>query len=154
MSSQIIFAERTTKEQIEEGKQFTPKFDANGLITVVTQDHKTGEILMVAYMNDEALKKTIEIGEGVYFSRSRQKLWHKGESSGMIQKVKEICTDCDQDAIILKVEMVGGACCHVGYRSCFYRSVPFGKEQSTDAPLELSFTETEKVFDPKEVYGK
>jgi len=154
MSSQIIFAERTTKEQIEEGKQFAPKFDANGLITVVTQDHKTSEILMVAYMNEEALKKTIEIGEGVYFSRSRQKLWHKGESSGMIQKVKEICTDCDQDAIILKVEMVGGACCHVGYRSCFYRSVPFGEEQPTDAPLELSFTETEKVFDPKEVYGK
>lgn len=157
MSSIPIFAERSDKNQVEEGLQLAPKFDQDGLITVVTTDYETGEVLMVAYMNEEALQRTIEIGEAVYWSRSRKVLWHKGATSGMVQKVKEIRIDCDQDAIMLRVEMVGGACCHVGYRSCFYRSIPFGEEAKRagmDRPLTLSMTGGEKVFDPKEVYGK
>lgn len=145
----IAFAARTSVEQVEEGFDLAPRFDENGLIPVVTTDHASGELLMHAYMNAEALQKTLELGEAVYFSRSRQKLWHKGATSGLVQIVKEIRVDDDQDCIWLRVDVQGGASCHVGYRSCFYRSVPFG----TEAGGPLRFEETEKVFDPVAVYG-
>lgn len=148
-----IFADRGDKKNLEEGFLLAPKFNSEGLIPVVATDHITGEILMQAYMNAEALQKTLEIGEAVYYSRSRNELWHKGATSGLVQKVKEVLTDCDQDCIWLKVEAVGGASCHVGYRSCFYRSIPFGKALQ-DKPVEMKFTIAEKSFDPKEVYGK
>ena len=118
---------------------------------MVTTDHATGEVLMVANMNAEAFAKTIELGEAVYYSRSRKQLWHKGATSGLVQKVKEILVDDDQDAVWLRVDVQGGASCHVGYRSCFYRSVPIAP--SAEGPLDLEFTITEKVFDPNVVYG-
>ena len=118
---------------------------------VVTTDHETGEVLMVANMNAEAFAKTIELGEAVYYSRSRKQLWHKGATSGLVQKVREILVDDDQDAVWLRVDVQGGASCHVGYRSCFYRSVPIAP--ATQGPLDMKFTITEKVFDPQVVYG-
>ncbi|HEY8519736.1 MAG TPA: phosphoribosyl-AMP cyclohydrolase [Gammaproteobacteria bacterium] len=144
------FAPRTSVEQVEEGVELAPKFDADGLIPAVTTDYATGELLMVGYMNAEALEKTIETGEAHYFSRSRQVLWHKGATSGLVQKVRELLIDDDQDCVWLRVEVAGGASCHVGYRSCFYRRIPLG---SREQPVRLEFTETEKVFDPKAVYG-
>ena len=149
MSPADLFKPRTSVEQVEEGCELAPKFDANGHIPVVTTDFATGELLMHAYMNAEALAKTIELGEAVYWSRSRQQLWHKGATSGLVQKVVELRVDDDQDCVWLRVDVKGGASCHVGYRSCFYRSVPFGDA----AGGRLQFTETEKVFDPKAVYG-
>jgi phosphoribosyl-AMP cyclohydrolase len=143
------FAARKTVEQVEEGRELAPKFDDQGLIPVVTTDYQSGEVLMLGYMNEEALRKTIELGEAVYYSRSRKTLWHKGATSGLIQKVKEMRIDDDQDAVWLRVEIAGGASCHVGYRSCFYRRVPVGEQAA--APLE--FTEQSKTFDPKQVYG-
>lgn len=144
-----LFHARKSVEEVEEGAVLAPKFDKDGLIPVVTTDHASGELLMHAYMNAEALRKTIEIGEAVYWSRSRQQLWHKGATSGLVQIVKEIRIDDDQDCVWLRVDVQGGASCHVGYRSCFYRSVPF----SGGAGGPLGFEETEKVFDPKAVYG-
>ena len=138
-------------EQVEEGRELAPRFDADGLIPVVTTDHETGEVLMVANMNAEAFAKTIELGEAVYYSRSRKQLWHKGATSGLVQKVREILVDDDQDAVWLRVDVQGGASCHVGYRSCFYRSVPIAP--ATQGPLNMKFTITEKVFDPQVVYG-
>ena len=138
-------------EQVEEGRELAPRFDAYGLIPVVTTDHETGEVLMVANMNAEAFAKTIELGEAVYYSRSRKQLWHKGATSGLVQKVREILVDDDQDAVWLRVDVQGGASCHVGYRSCFYRSVPIAP--ATQGPLDMKFTITEKVFDPQVVYG-
>jgi phosphoribosyl-AMP cyclohydrolase len=138
-------------EQVEEGRELAPRFDADGLIPVVTTDHETGEVLMVANMNAEAFAKTIELGEAVYYSRSRKQLWHKGATSGLVQKVREILVDDDQDAVWLRVDVQGGASCHVGYRSCFYRSVPIAP--ATQGPLDMQFTITEKVFDPQVVYG-
>jgi phosphoribosyl-AMP cyclohydrolase len=146
------FSKRVSIEQVEEGTEFAPKFSPEGLIPVVTTDFSSGELLMHGYMNEEALKKTLEYGEAVYFSRSRNALWHKGATSGLIQKVRELRIDDDQDAIWLRVEVTGGASCHVGYRSCFYRRVPVGEDMKTKG-LALEFTETTKVFDPKEVYG-
>lgn len=148
--SEIEFKKRTSIVQVEESTDLAPKFDINGLIPVVTTDHRSGEVLMQGYMNKEALKKTISLGEAVYYSRSRKELWHKGKTSGLIQKVKEIRIDDDQDSVWLKVDVKGGASCHVGYRSCFYRSVPFGGQNSSNS--KLKFKEKEKVFDPKEVY--
>jgi len=145
------YAARTSVEQVEEGRLLAPKFDKDGLIPVVTTDYETGEVLMVANMNAESFAKTIELGEAVYFSRSRQQLWHKGATSGLVQKVREILIDDDQDSVWLRVDVQGGASCHVGYRSCFYRSVPISPEG--DQPLDLEFTITEKVFDPQAVYG-
>lgn len=142
------FAPRTSTEQVEEGHDLAPKFDANGLIPVVTTDHETGELLMHAYMNAEALRRTIALGEAVYYSRSRQELWHKGATSGHTQKVIEIRVDCDQDAIWLRVDAQGKGSCHVGYRSCFFRSIPLGSTE----PI-LAYEETEKMYDPKTVYG-
>ncbi|NDF69202.1 MAG: phosphoribosyl-AMP cyclohydrolase, partial [Actinobacteria bacterium] len=138
------YAARTSVEQVEEGRVLAPKFDDNGLIPVVTTDYESGEVLMVANMNAEAFAKTIELGEAVYYSRSRKQLWHKGATSGLVQKVREILIDDDQDAVWLRVDVQGGASCHVGYRSCFYRSVPISPDASE--PLGLQFTITEKVF--------
>lgn len=148
-----MFSARNSVEQVEEGCQLAPKFDESGLIPVITTDFDSGELLMHGYMNREALTQTIQSGEAVYWSRSREQLWHKGATSGLVQSVQEIRVDDDQDAIWLRVKVAGnGASCHVGYRSCFYRSVPIQPKDS-EKPLELSFTETEKVFDPHEVYG-
>jgi len=146
-----MFAKRISIEQVEEGVDLAPKFDANGLIPVVTTDFTSGEVLMHGYMNAEAFQRTIATGEAVYWSRSRQTLWHKGATSGLVQRVKECRIDDDQDCVWLRVDVAGGASCHVGYRSCFYRSLPVG--QDADASITLRFEETEKVFDPKAVYG-
>tara|TARA_Y100000590_G_scaffold467920_2_gene648572 strand:- start:3982 stop:4464 length:483 start_codon:yes stop_codon:yes gene_type:complete len=148
----IFFKKRKSIEQVEESNDLTPKFDKHGLMPVITTDYKTGEVLMQGYMNKEAFKKTIELGEAVYYSRSRKKLWHKGKISGLIQKIKEIRIDDDQDCLWLRVNVKGGSSCHVGYRSCFYRSVPFGKSISNKNKILLKFTEKKKVFDPKIVY--
>ena len=143
------FARRLTVEQVEEGDELAPKFDADGLLPVVTTSAKTGEVLMLGYMNAEALRRTVETGEAHYWSRSRQCLWHKGATSGFVQKVVEMRIDDDQDAVWLRVEE---ASCHVGFRSCFYRSLPLGAALG-DAPVKLTFEEEEKTFDPEEVYG-
>ena len=148
--SEIKFEKRKTIEQVEESTELAPKFDQDGLIPVVTTDFSSGEVLMQGYMNEEALKKTINLGEAVYYSRSRETLWHKGKTSGLVQTIKEIRIDDDQDCVWLRVDVQGGASCHVGYRSCFYRSVPFGENNSSRI---LKFEEKEKVFDPKKVYG-
>lgn len=133
--------------ELEEGVRLTPKFDANGLVTCVTTDAASGDVLMVAHMNAEALAKTVATGEAWYFSRSRRALWRKGETSGHIQRVVEIRVDCDQDAVWLKVEQVAGAC-HTGRHSCFYRAVPLGQRGGA---MKLEFRD-ERVFDPKAVY--
>ncbi len=151
MDPSSLFGERKTVEQVEEGTELAPKFDADGLIPAVTTDYASGELLMHAYMNAEALKKTIETGEAHYFSRSRKTIWHKGATSGLVQKVVELLIDDDQDCIWLRVNVTGGASCHVGYRSCFYRKLPRVGSKVDDA-IKLEFTETEKVFDPEEVY--
>ena len=148
--NEIKFEERKTIEQVEESTELAPKFDQDGLIPVVTTDFSSGEVLMQGYMNDEAFRQTISIGEAVYYSRSRKTLWHKGKTSGLVQNIKEIRIDDDQDCVWLRVDVQGGASCHVGYRSCFYRSVPFKGDGSKTI---LKFEENEKVFDPKEVYG-
>ena len=148
--SDIKFEQRKTIEQVEESNELAPKFDRDGLIPVVTTDFNSGEVLMQGYMNEEAFKKTISLGEAVYYSRSRKTLWHKGKTSGLFQKIKEIRIDDDQDCVWLRVDVQGGASCHVGYRSCFYRSIPFGDKSGSTV---LKFEEKEKVFDPKEVYG-
>jgi len=148
---QFMFKKRDNIKDVEEGKYLSPKFDENGLIPVVTTDFQTGGILMHGYMNNEALKKTIETKEAHYWSRSRKKIWHKGQVSGFIQKVKEIRVDDDQDSVWLSVDIGSGSSCHVGYRSCFYRSIPLG-EIKDEEKLEMEFKETEKTFDPKKVY--
>jgi phosphoribosyl-AMP cyclohydrolase len=135
-----------SKQNIEEGTEFIPKFDENGLITAIAQDAKTGQILMVAYMNRQALDLTIQTGYATYFSRARQKLWKKGQESGHLQKVEQILVDCDQDCLLLKVTVDAGQC-HVGYQSCFYRALSKG----TDKKLVFK---AEKVYDPKETYVK
>ena len=148
---EIIFKKRKSVKQVEESTDLAPKFDENGLIPVVTTDHSSGEVLMQGYMNEEAFKKTIEIGEAIYYSRSRKTLWHKGKTSGLVQTIKEMHIDDDQDCVWLKVDVNGGASCHVGYRSCFYRSIHFGPQLPIN--ISLKFEEKEKVFDPKKVYG-
>ncbi|MEE3288328.1 MAG: phosphoribosyl-AMP cyclohydrolase [Pseudomonadota bacterium] len=153
MLDTIVFDNRTSVEQVEESTSLAPKFDADGLIPVVTTDFDSGEVLMHAYMNREALSHTIQLGEAVYYSRSRQTLWHKGQTSGLVQIVKEIRIDDDQDCIWLQVDVQGGASCHVGYRTCFYRTVPFGIDVQDNPRLTLTFNQSEKVFDPADVYG-
>jgi phosphoribosyl-AMP cyclohydrolase len=154
MDKTPLFAPRRSIEQVEEGRELAPRFDAHGLIPAVTTDYTSGELLMVGYMNAEALTRTIETGEAHYWSRSRQAIWHKGATSGLVQKVRSLLIDDDQDCVWLRVDITGGASCHVGYRSCFYREVPVGAAASTTAgPLPLTFTETEKVFDPEIVYA-
>ena len=146
------FAARTTVEQVEEGLELAPKFDADGLIPCITTDADAGDVLMLGYMNGEALRLTIATGEAHYWSRSRQCLWRKGATSGLSQKVVELRIDDDQDAVWLRVQVAGsGASCHVGYRSCFYRSVELGGPSGE--PARLVFTESGKAFDPEAVYG-
>ena len=134
-----MFTKRKSIKQVEEGKDLAPKFDKSGLIPVITTDSKNGNVLMHGYMNKEALKRTIETGEVYYWSRSRKKIWHKGDSSGFVQIVKEIRIDDDQDAIWVKVST--RASCHVGYKSCFYRSVPMKKKKN-----EINFKRNKKNF--------
>ena len=146
-----MFKKRDNIKEVEEGKYLSPKFDKNGLIPVVTTDFQTGDILMHGYMNDEALKKTIETQEAHYWSRSRKKIWKKGEVSGFVQKIMEMRIDDDQDSICLSVDIGNGASCHVGYRTCFYRAVPLGKIEDAKK-IETQLKVKEKVFDPKKVY--
>lgn len=145
------FASRADRKAVENALSFAPKFDTDGLIVAIATDWKTNEVLMVAYMDEAALRRTLEIGEAVYYSRSRKEQWHKGATSGHVQVVREILTDCDQDAIVLKVEQMGPGCCHNGYRSCFYRRVPAPVEEAETYPLEKA---AEPVFDAGKVYGK
>jgi len=135
-----------TNPAIEEGSEFIPEFDDNGLIPAIAQDVKTGQVLMMAFMNRAALDLTIQTGYATYFSRSRGRLWKKGEESGHFQKVEQVLVDCDQDTLVLKVTVDAGQC-HVGYQSCFYRALKTGSSK------ELQFV-AEKLYDPKEKYGK
>ena len=146
-----MFKKRDSVFEVEEGKFLSPKFDNQGLIPVVTTDSKTGEVLMHGYMNSEALKKTIETREAHYWSRSRKSIWHKGKTSGFTQKVIQIRIDDDQDSVWLSVDIGNGASCHVGYKSCFYRSIPLGKIDHSEK-VEMKFEEKEKKFDPEKVY--
>jgi len=146
-----MFKKRENIAEIEEGRYLSPKFDENGLIPVITTDFNNGDILMHGYMNKEALKKTIETKEAHYWSRSRKSIWRKGEKSGFVQNVKEIRIDDDQDSVWLAVDIGDGGSCHVGYRSCFYRSIPLGNIENSEK-IEMEFKETEKTFDPKKVY--
>ena len=150
MADNSSFTPPGSPKELEEGRAFTPNFDADGLVTAVVTDVTSGELLMVAHMNAEALRKTIDSGEAWYFSRSRKKLWKKGETSGHGQRVVELRVDCDQDAVWLKVEQHGAGACHTGRRSCFYRAIPLGKAGSAM----LEFREGDKTFDPNAVYGK
>jgi phosphoribosyl-AMP cyclohydrolase len=145
----LAVSDQTPKQDVEEGLGFAPKYDADGLVTCVATDVWTGDVLMVAHMNAEALKRTIESGEAWYYSRSRKALWRKGESSGHTQRVTEMRVDCDQDAIWIKVEQAGPGACHTGRRSCFYRAVPL--RQSGTVTLEFR---EEKTFNPENTYGK
>ena len=146
-----MFKKRENVAAIEEGKLLSPKFDNDGLIPVITTDYKTGEVLMHGYMNSVSLKKTIETKEAYYWSRSRKEIWRKGETSGFVQKVIEIRIDDDQDSIWMSVDIGDGASCHVGYKSCFYRTVPLGKIEKTEK-IEMEFNDKKKKFDPKTVY--
>ena len=143
------FAPPGSAAEVEEGRTLSPKFDANGLVTCVATDAASGDVLMVAHMNAAALARTIETGEAWYFSRSRQALWRKGESSGHVQRVVEMRIDCDQDAVWIKVEQAGGAACHTGRRSCFYRAVPLGTRAGA---VTLEVRDADKLFDPQAVY--
>ena len=146
-----MFNKRISIEQVEESNEFAPKFDQNGLIVVTTIDASNNEILMTGYMNQEALEKTIKSKEAYYFSRSHQSIWHKGATSGYIQKVIEILVDDDQDALCMKVEIAEkGASWHVGYKSCFYRKIKLEDNQNK---AELESLGHKKVFDPEKVYG-
>ncbi len=138
------------KSEIEEGLGFAPQFGADGLITAVATDATSGDVLMVAHMNAEAVAKTIATGEAWYYSRSRKALWKKGESSGHVQRVVELRVDCDQDTLWLKVEQAGEGACHTGRRSCFYRAVPLGQKGA----VKLEFRDAAKTFDPEAVYRK
>jgi len=143
-------SEKPSTRDIEEGLALAPKFDAGGLVTCVATDVATGDVLMVAHMNAEALKRTIETGEAWYFSRSRGALWRKGESSGHTQRVIEMRVDCDQDAIWIKVEQQGPGACHTGRRTCFYRVVPLRQSGA----VTLEFRDAEKTFDAADIYRK
>jgi phosphoribosyl-AMP cyclohydrolase len=147
------FPSRTTTAEIELGATLRPKFGPDGLIPCITADHATGDVLMFAFMNEEALAHTIRTGRATYWSRSRGKLWIKGEESGNAQIVKELCVDCDQDVLLLKVENVGGAACHNGYPSCFYRRLSRSADPEVPESLKLEFV-AERVFDPAKVYKK
>jgi len=145
------FALPGSPAELEEGQVFSPKFDADGLVTCVVVDASTGEALMVAYMNAAALAKTIETGDAWFYSRSRRQLWKKGETSGHVQRVLEMRVDCDQDALLLRVEQAGAGACHTGRRSCFYRAVTLGKPAQSAS---LTFVDAERVFDPAKAYRK
>ena len=136
-----------SSSETEEGLAFQPRFDASGLVTCVATDARTGDVLMVAHMNEEALRLTVETGDAWYYSRSRKALWRKGESSGQVQRVLEMRTDCDQDAVWIKVEQQGAAC-HTGRRSCFYRAVT----KDEGAGIRLTLVDADRLFDPADVY--
>jgi len=146
----LIMPENPSKQAVEEGLALMPKFDADGLMTCVATDAWTGEVLMVAHMNEQALRRTIETGEAWYYSRSRRALWKKGESSGHTQRISEMRIDCDQDAIWIRVEQTGPGACHTGRRSCFYRSIPLRQVGA----VTLEFQDANKTFDPAETYSK
>ena len=146
-----MFKKRISIFEVEEGNFLSPKFDKKKLIPVIATDHKTGDVLMHGYMNEEAFKKTIETKKAHYWSRSRKALWHKGKTSGFIQKVIDLRIDDDQDAIWMKVNIGKGASCHVGYISCFYRSIPLGKIKNSKK-IKMKFKEKKKKFDPGKVY--
>ncbi len=146
-----MFKKRENVADIEEGNLLSPKFNNDGLIPVITTDFKTKEVLMQGFMNSEALKKTIETKEAHYWSRSRKEVWRKGETSGFVQKVVEMRIDDDQDSIWLSVDIGDGASCHVGYKSCFYRSITLGKIENTEK-VKIDFKEKKKKFDPEVVY--
>lgn len=146
--TRTISAQPGSPEEVEEGRAFAPRFDADGLVTCVATDARSGEVLMVAHMDAQALQRTIATGEAWYFSRSRRTLWRKGETSGHVQRVVEMRIDCDQDAVWIKVEQAGAGACHTGRRSCFYRAVPLG----TTGAVTLEFRDAEKTFDPSKVY--
>jgi phosphoribosyl-AMP cyclohydrolase len=148
MSSPSPFSVRKDKAHIEESGEFAPKFDADGLIPAIAIDSVTSEPLMLAYMNAESLRLSLEYGEAVYWSRSRSEIWHKGKTSGHTQKIVEIRTDCDQDALVIVVAQIGAGACHTGRTSCFYRKVIPG------TPAALAFTQSDLAFDPSAVYGK
>jgi phosphoribosyl-AMP cyclohydrolase len=148
-----IFPARTTHHEIELGSVLQPKFGPDGLIPCITTDHVTNEVLMFAFMNAESLALTLKTNKASYWSRTRNKLWVKGEESGNVQVVKELRVDCDQDVILLKVENVGGAACHNGYRSCFYRKLSGSANPDEPASLQLEFV-SQQVFDPAKVYKK
>lgn len=150
--SGVPFGARGSNQEIEEGVLLTPKFDSDGLIPCTVTDHQSGAVLMFAYMNAQALSLTIETGEAHYWSRSRGELWRKGATSGHVQKVIDLRVDCDQDALWMIVEQTGAAC-HVGYQSCFYRSIPVGLRAS-EGVATLEFRENDKTFDPAVVYDK
>ena len=149
MAQKISFCNREDAGKIEDSTKFSPKYDSNGLIVAVAIDHVSKEPLMLAYMNEESLKLTLEKQEAVYYSRSRQEIWHKGATSGHVQKIKEIRTDCDQDALILVVEQLGAGACHTGRESCFYRAVTVEDDEAVTKPREVA-----KTFNPEDVYGK
>jgi phosphoribosyl-AMP cyclohydrolase len=140
----------TDKSEIEDGLGFAPQYGADGLVTAVVTDAASGDVLMVAHMNAQAVAKTIVTGEAWYYSRSRKQLWKKGEASGHVQRVVEVRVDCDQDALWLRVEQLGPGACHTGRRSCFYRAVPLGRKGA----VTLELRDAAKTFDPKAVYGK
>ena len=146
-----MFKKRENVADIEEGNLLSPKFNNDGLIPVITTDFKTKEVLMQGFMNSEALKKTIETKEAHYWSRSRKEVWHKGETSGFVQKVVEMRIDDDQDSIWMSVDIGDGASCNVGYKSCFYRSITLGKIENTEK-VKIDFKEKKKKFDPEVVY--
>jgi len=146
-----MYRKRKSIFEIEEGIFLSPKFDSKGLVPVVTTDFKNGDVLMHGYMNKIALKKTIETKEAHYWSRSRKALWHKGKTSGFVQKVVELRIDDDQDAVWIKVNIGKGASCHVGYISCFYRSIPLGKIKNSKK-IKIKFKEKKKKFDPDKIY--
>ena len=145
------FKQRLSIKEVEEGLSLSPKFDENDLIPCIATDNNTGELLMVGYMNPEALTKTIESGEAYYYSRSQKKIWHKGSVSVLTQKIVEMRIDDDQDSIWISVDVSGsGASCHVGYKSCFYRSIPL--KSKVDENIELIMNDEEKLIDPDEGY--
>lgn len=151
--SSYVFPARTNTAEIELGGMLQPKFGPDGLIPCITTDHVTNEVLMFAFMNAEALAHTIKTKKATYWSRSRNKLWIKGEESGNAQLVKELLVDCDQDVVLLKVENVGGAACHNGYKSCFYRKLVGDAKAEDAATMKLEFA-SRRVFDPATVYKK
>lgn len=149
----FVFPARTNTAEIELGTTLQPKFGPDGLIPCITTDHVTNEVLMFAFMNAEALAHTIKTKKATYWSRSRNKLWIKGEESGNAQLVKELLVDCDQDVVLLKVENVGGAACHNGYKSCFYRKLTNEAKAEEPATMKLELT-SRRIFDPATVYKK
>jgi len=151
--SSFVFPARTSTADIELGSTLQPKFDADGLIPCITTDYLTNEVLMFAFMNAESLAHTLRSGKATYWSRSRKKLWCKGEESGNVQLVKAILTDCDQDVLLLKVESIGGVSCHNGYKSCFYRQLSEGADPSDETSLKLQFV-ARRLVDPAKLYKK